>query len=905
MADGIEIASIFVSLALDTSNYTSGLDKMSSATQSWAGKIGGFFENVAAYATGGLIVQGIQGIASSITEYGSQALESYAANERLGMSLESLIAKEIRNTTAVTNQITVGQALVGLTKKEQTELDKLSSGLDGQIQKRGSLSTKISIAQQELTKLQSAEDKNEISIQKKQASIQDLQYKYDTLNTSISTNQARITELTSKQGQLVDVTKQQTTFTLDMSQALNESVGPAKELQSWIEKLAILSPFESKGIADAYQMGLAFNFTSNNANGLAIGMEGVKQAQEQGIITNDRIVTGLVDWASAAGKTTFEISNAQRALGQMNVTGKVMKQDLNQLTTAGFDWMSVLNKMGYTLDDVTAGVVDADDFIKALVGTIEDDFGGAAERQSNTWSGLINSLGDIKKIGLREFFAGTFQAIQPYVSQFVGYFTDGTFLATLQSWGSALGQFVGGSLANLVTGVTTLSTILGLAKEAFNGNVFASQLLSQQFGMVGQIIANASTYLGAFSTDAQTAWTLMKQVFSGEGFSADLLTLNFGKVGTLLAQVSEGAKKVVDAFNNGGIGPAITTFGTVISETLGTAWTTLIWPKLSQWGTDFWNWLTGSDGAQSKSNNVLTTFFNYVNTGFQNNWPTIKKTLDTWSDKFWDWLTGSDGAVQKSTGKLGEWTTSLNTWVNGEGKTQLTALGKNVATFALDGLDELFKNQEKMNTLVGDLIFALGKAVLNLAEAQATVGSTVGSGVIQGIIEYVTGDKVSTSTGDAITKSLKQAAIGINPLLIFTPVGEDMMNGLVEGIKGGMNWVADAAMNAAEAALEAAEDILGISSPSKVAEDRIGKNFDAGVSQGILGGMGDIQSAAAQAVDGIDFSISSSGASVSSNTQTSNIEVNFSGSNAPTTEQEAENSAYLFVNALQARGVAI
>ncbi len=66
----------------------------------------------------------------------------------------------------------------------------------------------------------------------------------------------------------------------------------------------------------------------------------------------------------------------------------------------------------------------------------------------------------------------------------------------------------------------------------------------------------------------------------------------------------------------------------------------------------------------------------------------------------------------------------------------------------------------------------------------------------------------------------------------WSDIGARMMQGIADGIRGAWNWVADAARGAAESALNAAKSALGISSPSKVAAEEVGKPLAQGVKMG-------------------------------------------------------------------------
>jgi phage-related minor tail protein len=68
-------------------------------------------------------------------------------------------------------------------------------------------------------------------------------------------------------------------------------------------------------------------------------------------------------------------------------------------------------------------------------------------------------------------------------------------------------------------------------------------------------------------------------------------------------------------------------------------------------------------------------------------------------------------------------------------------------------------------------------------------------------------------------------------------VGRDMMQGIANGITAGASFIADAARNAAQNALDAAKGFLGISSPSTVTFNELGVPIVQGIAGGIEAGM--------------------------------------------------------------------
>ena len=63
------------------------------------------------------------------------------------------------------------------------------------------------------------------------------------------------------------------------------------------------------------------------------------------------------------------------------------------------------------------------------------------------------------------------------------------------------------------------------------------------------------------------------------------------------------------------------------------------------------------------------------------------------------------------------------------------------------------------------------------------------------------------------------------------------MQGIANGIKAGASWIADAARDAAKAALDAAKGFLGIHSPSRVMADEVGLPMAQGLAAGFADGL--------------------------------------------------------------------
>lgn len=286
--------------------------------------------------------------------------------------------------------------------------------------------------------------------------------------------------------------------TLSMEDALKAAAPRAQELLKWVEQLAIKSPFDQEGVAQALKTAMAYGFTS-------------EQAQ--------KLTEVSIDFVAATGGTSEQMNSIALALGQMQAKGKVSGQELLQLTNAGVGVNAILEGMGFTLKDVEKGLVSSDAFFQAFTQTMEDDFGGAAERQSGTWAGLLSTLGDVKKIGLREFFGGVFKAVQPLVAKLAEWL-QGPGLEQLRIWGERVGV-----LASKFVGF--VQALMGGGIRGAMASFFPPELLARISGLIAllqPLWAAVQNLVAAFVESgpeiraaAEEIWQGIQNAFSENG----------------------------------------------------------------------------------------------------------------------------------------------------------------------------------------------------------------------------------------------------------------------------------------------------------------------------------------------------------------------------------------------------
>ncbi len=419
------------------SSYMSGLDRMQRGTEQAAGGIGSTFgrlgdtiQNALSSAMGFLTANVIQRGLDALGNLVNEAYDAVAAHERLGMSLEALVAREIKYSSAVEKVQTVGQARVSLTEKEQNELAKLKDRYDD-------LSYTIPATEEKVKQYVNSGKHADALNQEQIHRLNELKEEYANVGT-------RIAELTAKDGALVNVTKKSIEYQINMNQALAMAGPKAKELLNWIERLGIESPFTSEDIGQAFRLSMAYGFTTDEAK---------------------RLTQALTDFAAGSGQTSEVTKRIALSLGQIKAAGKVSGMELRELANAGIPVKQILaNAFGVTTAELVEmqekGLVPADKALEAIVKTLEEDFGGTAKRQAISLAGLKASLEELRTISIRELFGGIFDVLQPKLAALVNLMSSDQFRAGLNAIGKSLG-------ASLLQGLTALERMVAVVGPVF------------------------------------------------------------------------------------------------------------------------------------------------------------------------------------------------------------------------------------------------------------------------------------------------------------------------------------------------------------------------------------------------------------------------------------------------------
>lgn len=144
-------------------------------------------------------------------------------------------------------------------------------------------------------------------------------------------------------------------------------------------------------------------------------------------------------------------------------------------------------------------------------------------------------------------------------------------------------------------------------------------------------------------------------------------------------------------------------------------------------------------------------------------------------------------------------------------------------------------------SMVPDLISAAGELILGLLtgltdhapEIVETAGTLI-THLASGLIEYL--PKIVSAAGELISAIIDALAD-----VDWPKVGMDIIREIIDGIGAMAGALWDAATNIARSALDAIKSFFGISSPSKVTRDKVGKQIDAGIIVGMEEDSGEVE----------------------------------------------------------------
>lgn len=379
--------------------------------------------------------------------------------------------------------------------------------------------------------------------------------------------------------------------------AMTNMLGSAERAQSLLSDLqnfAAKTPFEFNDVAAATQKFLAFGFTA-----------------EQVIPT----LTAVGDAAAGVGLGKEGVDRVTLALGQMAAKAKVQSDEMLQLTEAGIPaWQMLADKIGVSvpqaMDMVSKGAVDAQTGLQALVGGMEEKFGGMMEQQSSTitgtWSNMMDGLSQTAiavgqqisdALNLPDIFASLGDSLQQFAA-----------LVKEQGIGEALSQMIPPEVqaAAAVLGITLLTlTIPALESYITTAKLAAAPLV----GSLIPALNNAKTAFmtmptGMAGVNAAMETMKARAVATGAAFTS----FGSGLKGLITSLPAIAARVVTLAVAFGPVGIVITAVGVAIAAFIASGHSL----------TDFLNVIPGTMDMVQTAGEALAALWGEIGVAIQN-----------------------------------------------------------------------------------------------------------------------------------------------------------------------------------------------------------------------------------------------------------------------------------------------
>lgn len=530
-----------------TNNAGKGISSSFSGLGGVSGILGGIGSALGGVATvaGGIITANLFGkMADGITSFVGNSISAIDQAQQLEMGLNALMTSNLLYEKSI-QDVTVAQ-----TKELMTEGEFA--------QKQAELTAKLNLQR--------------ASMQEQKERIRQLTEQWGANGLATIEAQARLEQMAvqiqATEQDLTGLTRTQTTYATStetsykqvrsLAEAQKLAAQQTKELQRFVEDLAVVSPFEEGQVA----------LVSKLAAGAGLGVDAIKN-----------FTTGFLDLSAAVGITSENLAFAGDQLLQVAKVGKLTTIDLRQLRRMGIDLEKIIGtQMSMSIDEFNAAAEKSPEIFNQLFDAVgkfsASNFPGAAKKMATSVSGLKSTFSDLVKVAGRRLFEPLVETLTPTIStlldNFGGLISGGDLtniglqMADMVNRGLIVGRVLSGAFER--GGISGVVTAIGnMLKSAWpdiqamlgQGAINIAGLL----GISPEVITQAQEFFGQITS-------IFQQVQAGEGgnllqgWASQIIASIPGVLGNLVSSVSQ--------------------------------WLVNDWPKIQEtlngWADQFWEW---------------------------------------------------------------------------------------------------------------------------------------------------------------------------------------------------------------------------------------------------------------------------------------------------------------------------
>jgi len=384
--------------------------------------LGGSLKRVGEFVVGGLLVGGIQRVGRAIGGLAKNAVTSVGNIQNLEKSMQGMLAQNLMYEN-VTNSVTVATSL---SEKQQESL----------------LKAQIKFAQQtaRLNKFREAgSDLTELQV---------MQMKL--LEGQTSSTADTISRLSGVEGGFATITQTSIQQTRSFEEASGLAKAQVQDLLRFVEKLSIISPFETADVEQVTKIGLAArlsvgevkDFTAAFLDFSAVmGITDIKFAAEQ-----------FLQLKQAGALTTIDLRQLRRmGIDVSRIIGTDLSGSVEEATERFGELtpeaLKVFKGMDLDIKSFNATAKDSPEVLDAIFQKFillsEQTTAGAAADMATTVSGMMSTTADIIEIGSRKLFRPILEAVGPPIAGVLEKVSDFVTSPEIEAIGQKIGDAVG------------------------------------------------------------------------------------------------------------------------------------------------------------------------------------------------------------------------------------------------------------------------------------------------------------------------------------------------------------------------------------------------------------------------------------------------------------------------------
>ncbi len=520
------------------------------------------------------------------------------------------------------------------------------------------------------------------------------------------------------------------------------SAEAATKMLDDLKKFAAATPFRFEGLLDSSKRLLAMGYTAEQ------------------IIPVMRTVGDAV---AGLGAGEEGIQRATYALGQMKTAGRVLSQDMMQLTSLGVPaWDYLAQAIGKTTPEirkmVEQGLIPAEVGINAIMAGMEKDFGGLMAKQAQTFTGALSNISDM----LQQIVANGFEPFFTEVSK--AAVALATFLQSSQGLEMMrnLRNIVGQVVDVMKTIIPTVAGVVGSFVGFIAANPIILQVVAALIGLRVALVG-LSIITGVINMIRTLAAVMgaVRAAFLVGGAVQGFTTLMMALAPTLVAATAgfSGAAAAVGAFTIALLANPIT------------------WIVLA---------VVGVTAA-------IVTLGSAFDTSAEQAKRSAEMTTDSWKETH-RYLTGYNGAAVLEASKAGgAYGTSYAAGVTGTGPAQYAA-GSYIAGEAGRGLKETgvpaaAAAGQAVGATFGKEMQSAAMVAFRAGEKDISGSATDTAKTWQQALEEAIKNMNMGNANAAVGKKVKEA-FSINPAVL-----RDTLMAGIGGVSSGLKGIANGAIN--------------------------------------------------------------------------------------------------------------